>query len=91
MAQIRWARQLVFPRGSARDIRGIRRREKPGWQGVSKDRILRWAARLREEHEKTTREEQRKEEVIRTLRELAELTERRRVKTPNFSDRGESG
>jgi hypothetical protein len=52
---------------------------------VSKDRILQWAERLREEYEKTAREEQRKEEVIRTLRELAELTERRRVKTPNFS------
>ncbi len=55
-----------------------------------KDRILRWAKRLREEQEKTAREEQRKEEVIGMLRELAELTERRRVKTPTFSGRRES-
>jgi len=45
---------------------------------VNKERVLRWVQGLREEHEKTTREEARKEEILQMLGELAKLAEHQR-------------
>jgi len=45
---------------------------------VNKERVLRWVQDLREEHEKTTREEARKEEILQMLGELAKLAEHQR-------------
>jgi hypothetical protein len=46
--------------------------------GASKERVLRWVEGLRKEQDKTTREEARKEEVLRMLGEIAELAGRQR-------------
>jgi hypothetical protein len=40
---------------------------------VNKERVLRWVEELREEQEKTAREEARKEEILQMLGELAKL------------------
>ena len=45
---------------------------------VNKERVLRWVQDLREEQEKTTREEARKEEILQMLGELAKLAEHQR-------------
>ena len=45
---------------------------------VTKERVLRWVQDLREEQEKTTREEARKEEILQMLGELAKLAEHQR-------------
>ena len=45
---------------------------------VNKERVLRRLQDLREEQEKTTREEARKEEILQMLGELAKLAEHQR-------------
>ena len=45
---------------------------------VNKERVLKWMQGLREEQEKTTREEARKEEILQMLGELAKLAEHQR-------------
>ena len=45
---------------------------------VNKERILRWVQGLREEQEKTTREEARKKEILQMLGELAKLAKHQR-------------
>jgi hypothetical protein len=45
---------------------------------VKKERVLRWVEELREEQEKTAREEARKEEILQMLGELAKLAEHQR-------------
>ena len=45
---------------------------------VNKERVLRWVQDLREEQEKTGREEARKEEILQMLGELAKLAEHQR-------------
>ena len=45
---------------------------------VNKERVLRWVKELREEQEKTAREEARKEEILQMLWELAKLAEHQR-------------
>ena len=45
---------------------------------MNKARVLRWVQDLREEQEKTTREEARKEEILQMLWELAKLAEHQR-------------
>ena len=45
---------------------------------VNKERVLRWVEELREEQEKTAREEGRKEEILQMLGELAKLAEHQR-------------
>jgi hypothetical protein len=45
---------------------------------VNKERVLRWVQDLREEQEKTTREEARKEEILQMLGEVAKLAEHQR-------------
>jgi hypothetical protein len=42
---------------------------------VNKERVLRWVQDLREEQEKTSREEARKKEILQMLGELAKLAE----------------
>jgi hypothetical protein len=42
---------------------------------VNKERVLQWVEELREEQEKSAREEARKEEVLNMLGELAKLAE----------------
>jgi hypothetical protein len=45
---------------------------------VNKERVLKWVEELREEQEKTAREEARKEEILQMLGELAKLAEHQR-------------
>jgi len=45
---------------------------------VNKERVLRWVEELREEQEKTAREEARKEEILQMLGELVKLAEHQR-------------
>ncbi len=45
---------------------------------VNKEQVLRWVEQLREEQEKTAREEARKEEILQILEELAKLAEYQR-------------
>ena len=49
---------------------------------VNKERVLKWLEELREEQEKTAREEARKEEILQMLEELANLAEHQRF--PNM-------
>jgi hypothetical protein len=42
---------------------------------VNKERVLRWVQDLREEQEKTSREEARKKEILEMLDEFAKLAE----------------
>ena len=55
---------------------------------VNKERVLRWVQDLREEQEKTTHEEARKEEILQMLGELAKLTEHQRYPNECASSSG---
>ena len=45
---------------------------------VNKERVLRWVQELREEQEKTAREEAHKKEILNTLGGIAKLAEHQR-------------
>jgi hypothetical protein len=51
---------------------------------VSHQRVMRCVEQLRREYTITTREEKRKEEILKMLRDLATSTERGRLGIPDF-------
>ena len=57
--------------------------------GVNKERVLRWVDELREEQEKTAREEARKEEILQMLGELVKLAQHQRY--PDYASSSGGG